>query len=30
VVDPFRWFDVVEEFLVAHGVDEVGERFGDG
>ena len=24
------WLDAVEEFLVAHGVGEVGEWFGDG
>jgi hypothetical protein len=30
VIDPFRRLDAVEEFLVAHGVAEVGERFGDG
>ena len=29
VVDAFGGFDVVEEFLVPHGVREVRERFGD-
>ena len=30
VVDPFRWLDAVEKFLVADGVGEVDKRFGDG
>lgn len=29
MVDPFGGLDAVEEFLVAHGVGEVGERRGD-
>jgi hypothetical protein len=29
MIDVLAWFDVVEELLVAHGVREMRQRFGD-